>query len=241
MKTSQLIEKNLHRVLEKYEVSKKLTPATVKAWILHDEGKSAMDASNRYQKKWFPYFAALFDRDEFNELLQVFVDAWNYFPHESLRGRSPHQIMQRELKKHPRSRNMNEQRMPDVMVGGRKMSWDAYEKMIAEMERLQVPFKNWVEKDVLPKYEQFLRASRGAETVKKHLEVADIFFERAMHTGFLQLSEIRKEFIQQEFPHWWPTHILMSNLREQEVLSSLRRLFKFITATFGLDIEQFGF
>lgn len=241
-KTEKSVEKNLQKILDKYRLSKQLTVAMIKGWILNDEGESAMDASNRFQKKCFSYFTNVKDIDELNKILQVFVNAWNYFPHKSLEGKSPNRVVQEALAKNPDLRKRRDhQRMPDIIVGGRKMVWDEYWAMLKEMERLQTPFRKFVEDNLLPRYGIFLRESFGEKAVKKHLEVAEIFFERAMRVGFIELKEIRKDFIQKEFPKWWQTHVLTSNLSEKEVLSSLNRLFQFLASAYDIDIKIFGF
>jgi hypothetical protein len=240
MKTSKSIEKNLQKVLDRYRLSQRLTVEMVKNWVFYDDGDSALDASNRFQKKWFKYFVKVKNIDELNDIMQVFVDAWNTFPHKSLGGKSPSQIMYKALKRDADFKNKS-QKMPDVIVGGQKMSWDEYWAMIRVMEKVQIPFKNWVAKDLLPKYRQFLQADLGIKAMKKHMEVADIFFERAMHLGFIEFDQLRKNFVQEEFPKWWQTHVLMSGLSEKEVLSSLQKLFQFISFEYRKDIKKFGF
>jgi len=96
---AKLAEKNLQRLLEKYKLSGKLSIEMIKDWVWLAEGKSAMDASNRFHKKWSKYFKKIEDINELNEALQVFVGAWNYFPHKFLGGRSPEQMIQERLKK----------------------------------------------------------------------------------------------------------------------------------------------
>lgn len=231
----------MKKLLDNYGLSKKLTLEMIKNWIWNDEGDSAMDAHNRFQQKWFKYFAKVKDTDELNKILQVFVDAWNYFPHKFLKGKSPDQVWQEELKKNSRFKKKGRQKMPDVIVGGRRMPWNVYESMMKEIERLQVPFRNWVEKDVLPKYERFLEKKFSHKTVQKHLDVADIFFQRVMAVGFIKFSEIRKGFIQKEFPKWWQTHVMFGSLKEREVVSSLKKLFQFIGFIYDEDIGRFGF
>lgn len=243
IKTPKLVsaEKNLQKLLEKYKLSGKLTLETISDWIWNDEGESTMDASNRFQKKWFKYFSNIKDIDELNKVLQVFVDAWNYFPHRSLGGKSPDQRVREELKKQPSSPVKDNKKMPNIVIGGRKMSWDKYWSMIVEMENLQKPFKKFVEKELLPRYEKFLRENFSPKIMKKHMKIADIFFRRAMHVGFIEFKGIRQDFIQKEFPKWWQTHVLMNSLNEEEVLSSLKELFKFLTSVYGIDIKRFGF
>ena len=103
-----------------------------------------------------------------------------------------------------------------MIVGGQEMDWDDYWAMIKEMEKAQIPFKNWIEKDLLPKYQIFLSQKYQKYTLNKHLEVADHFFHRVLHVGFITLEEIRKDFIQKEFPRWWQTHVLTDSLSEKE-------------------------
>jgi len=237
----ELVEKNLQELLNEYGLSRKLTLEMIRDWTWNDEGESAMDASNRFQKKWFKYFSDIKDIDEFNRILQVFVDAWNYFPHKSLEGRSPDQMVHRALEEDPSLSKKDDKEMPDVVVGDRKISWNEYWAMIAEMEKLQKPFKEFVEKEILPEYNKFLIDKFSPKTARKHVQIADIFFERAMHIGFIEFKDIRKDFVQKEFPKWWQTHILDSELNEKEVLSSLKELFNFLAFLYETDIEKFGF
>lgn len=240
-KTLKEVEKQLQSLLDTYKISKKLTVSKIKQRIFNDEGDSAMDASNRFQKWWIQYFSRVKDIDELNDVLQVFVDAWNSFPHQRLNGKSPNEMVKEALQKNPKLRNEHNQKMPDMIIGGRKIPWDEYWLMIKEMEKLQIPFKKWVKEDVLPAYEKFLEASLRKTALKKHMEVANIFFDRVMHVGFIEMDLIRKDFVQKEFPHWWQTHVMMSNLSEKEVLVSLEKLFCFISSEWGKNIKKFGF
>lgn len=188
------------------------------------------------------YFSHVRSDDEFFTIMQTLVDAWNYFPHQTLAGKSPWRVVQEELKKHPGvQREKQESKMPDVIVGGRTMKWEVYEAMLAEMERVQIPFKNWVEKDILPNYKSYLQSKVGKKMFLKHMRVAEIFFSRVFNVGFIRLDEIRSAFIQKEFPSWWQTHVMMDDLDESEVLSSLKKLFEFISERYNIDIRQFDF
>lgn len=241
IKTIESTEKNLQKLLDKYKLSEKMTVVTIRDWIWNDEGERGLDAVHRFQKKWMKYFARIRNIDELNSIMQVFTDAWNYFPHKSLKGKSPEQMVEESLKKNPSLAKKDNQRMPDMIVGGVKMPWDEYWKMIREMERLQIPFKNWIKSDLLPKYKKFLGQKFSERTIAKHYEVADIFFERVLRVGFIEFEQIRKDFIQKEFPRWWQTHVMMNNLSEKEVISSLRNLFEFINLVYSKDIRKFGF
>lgn len=48
-----------------------------------------MKANREYQDKWMKYFVQVKSMDELNRVLQIFTNAWNYFPHKSLGGKSP--------------------------------------------------------------------------------------------------------------------------------------------------------
>lgn len=240
-KTIESVEKKLQNLLDKYKLPKKINITMVKDWIWNDEGERGLDAVHRFQKKWLKYFARIKDMDELNNIMQIFTDAWNYFPHKSLKGKSPEQMVEKSLKKNPSLARKDNQKKPDIIVGGQKMAWDEYWKMIKEMERMQVPFKNWIKNDLLLKYKKFLEQKFSKKTVDKHYEVADIFFERTLHIGFVHFDQVRKDFIQKEFPRWWQTHVMMNSLSEKEVLSSLRNLFEFINLVCGKDIKKFGF
>lgn len=59
------------------------------------------------------------------------------------------------------------------------------------------------------------------------------FFQRVLHVGFLNLGSIRPEFIQNEFPRWWPTHVMYSNLKPAGVKKSLGILFELIELVYS--------
>ena len=229
-------ERKLQTIVEKHQLTKKLSVSAVQDWVWNEDGNSAIDASNRYQLKWMKFFANV-EGDEFNRVLQVFTDAWNYFPHKPLDGKSPDELFRAQLKNLP-AKNPSPSRKPKVIVGGREMSWNQYTAMITEMERLQIPFKQWVENEVLPEYEMVLKAKFSPKTMDKHMTVADIFFERARYVGFLSFEGIRDGFIQKEFPKWWQTHVMFTSLSEKQIVSSLRSLLSFIEGRYGIKIKQ---
>lgn len=240
IKTIKSVEKNLQNLLDEYKLSGKITVEIVKEWIWNADGESAMDATRKFQKKWMKYFSHVNDIKELNRILQVFVGAWNYFPHKALGGKSPNEKVQEALKKNPELANKN-RKLPDFVVGGRKISWNKYWTMIREMEKQQAPFKTWVDEDLMPKYEKFLGQTVGKNTAKKHKMIARIFFERVLSIGFAEFEMIRRDFIKKEFPCWWQTHVMLSDLSEKEVLSSLKKLFQFIAFVYNKDIKKFGF
>lgn len=215
------VEQRLAELIAKHK-AKHISVPEIKRKIFESDSDDSMTALNRFLKWWSGCFRGV-ENDDFEKLLQTFQDAWNSFPHSSLAGKSPQQVLQEEMKKHPEVMETNARNpMPDVTVGGVTMPWDDYQNMIKQMEKQQKPFKRWIEKTALLAYKKYLETRHKTQkTVEKHYDVADYFFHRALHVGFLDYEKIRPAFAVWEFPAWWPDHILDSNLTEDQVWSSL--------------------
>lgn len=151
-KTHQQVEKALNTLFAKYHIQDKITVEEIKEWIWNASGQ-AMEAINKYHKKCFQLMPEPKDIDEMNDIMQVFTDAWNYFPHKELGGKAPNDLMQEAIKNAPKD-DSAVGGMPKVIVGNREMELGEYENMLKEMEREQKPFKKWINKDVLPKYQK---------------------------------------------------------------------------------------
>jgi len=238
MKNIEDVERELKNLINKYRLGKKLTVKKVKQLVWNESGASAMEAVNKFEKKCFSYFLGM-EKIDFEEIANVFMDAWNHFPHRLLEGKAPNKIYSASSAEE--STISKKRTGPKIIVGGRDMEWEEYEVMLEEMEKQQAPFRNWIETEVKPKYLRYLETTLAKKTAKKHFEVADIFFERVLHVGFIEFDRIGKAFIQKEFPRWWQTHVLMNNLKEKEVVSSLHKLFEFIEFTYNINIKKFGF
>ena len=120
--------------------------------------------------------------------------------------------------------------MPMIVVGGHTMEWDRYWAMLRDMEKRQEPFKKWIE-GVLPEYESHLKNTEKLpkDIVQKLRFIAEMFFDRVLQVGFLDFGGIRPEFIDKEFPHWWPTHVMSPDIiNSKEVRESLKKLTSFI-------------
>ena len=236
-KTPKQVEKALNDLFKKYDVQTKVSVEDIKKWIWNATG-GAMEASNKFQKKCLNLFPPAETIDEMNNIMQVFVDAWNFFPHKELDGKSPDEKYREIYGKKPdeissKSKGKKEE-MPKVRVGGREMEWDEFQLMIKQMEKAQEPFKKWIEKDALPKYKKYLaQIVKVKKACEEHYDVADLFFQRVLHVGFVELKDIRPSFIRSEFPIWWPTHVMYSDLKPAEVKKSLEVLFKFIELVYG--------
>lgn len=237
----ELVERNLRQLLEKYSLSKKLTVGMVRRWI-RDEKRRSMEAVHSYHKKWYRYFRQVKNIDEFNHIMHTFNDAWNAFPHRILGGKSPNQIATEAIQKNPELRKSDDQKqIPKMIVGGREMSWDDYQAMISEMEKTQTPFRTRTKKHLLPAYRRYLENKFTKRTSEKHFYVADMFFYRVLHVGFVDLNGIRRDFIHQEFPRWWQTHVFGVDMSPAEIRSSLKKLFQFINLVDDIDVGKFGY
>jgi hypothetical protein len=192
-----------------------------------------------FRKNFFNYFKNIKGSNEFNILLKIITDAWNVFPHKSLNGKSPQEMVLEALKKSPSLKKQKSDKMPDIIVGGRKMQWDKYWTMIKKMEEMQKPFKQQIEKEIYPLYKNFLTKEKGLskEIIEEHVKVAKIFFERALRVGFLNYEMIRPEFAKYEFPHWWQIHVLFNDRDENEIWSSLQILISFMKEKFNLEMK----
>jgi len=90
-KTVELVEKNLVDILE----DKKITLEEVKKRI-YKEGKNMtpIEASMDFQKWWMTYFESDIEKGvSIKSIMDIFTDAWNYFPHKSLNGKSPNEMV----------------------------------------------------------------------------------------------------------------------------------------------------
>ncbi len=239
-KSPKQVEKALNTLFKKYKIQNKVDVDTIKMWIWNSKGEG-MEPVNKYQKKCFQLFPEPKDIDELNDIMQVFVDAWNHFPHKELGGKAPCDLIEESMKNAP-EKNKEERRMPKVRVGNQEMEWEEYEAMLKEMEKAQKPFKKWIENDALPKYKKYLdQLLKHERTRKEYYDVAERFFDRALHVGFTELKLIHPKFVQQDFPRWWPTHIMYSNLTPVQVRKKLEKLFAFIELVYKVRIDQFGF
>lgn len=126
---------------------------------------------------------------------------------------------------------------PTMVVGGVAMPWGEFNAMISEMEMRQKPFKAWIKNEFAPAYSNFLRENLKEKAVGRHEGIADIFFERVLHVGFLMYEDIRPEFALVEFPRWWDTHVIGMTLTASQVASSIRKLSEFVRETYNFQMN----
>lgn len=92
MDSQETIKKELDELIEKYNLADKFTVDDVIDWIANEDEPDTMKANREYQDKWMKYFVQAESVDKLNRVLQIFTNAWNYFPHKSLGGKSPVQM-----------------------------------------------------------------------------------------------------------------------------------------------------
>lgn len=229
------IEIDLSNIINKYGISGKLSVDKIKKIIFNDNKLSASEAFDEFEIKVLKFFPITEDIDELNLIIQTLNNAWNYFPHAALGGKSPHEMIDNNVDK-----NITNKKMPNVIVGDHEMSWEEYEIMIKEMEKLQKPFKNWID-NLLPEYKKYLEKTLSTKIVEKHCQIAGLFFERVLYVGFINFDDIRSDFIHKDFPDWWRTNVVFGKYRKTTVVSSIYKLFSFIQLTTLRDIKKFGF
>ena len=181
---------------------------------------------------------AMFDNGDSSNLsnvLELVSDAWNYFPHKILGGLSPAEKLLEYDKKNPKKTQNNDKVMPKVRVGDREMSWDAYETMLTEMEKVQEPFKKWIA-GVLKDYKSSLeKEGLSKKMIEKHNLVAETFFDRVLWLGWFDFASIRPAFISTEFPKWWKAHVISSGINDhKEVQNSVGKLARFVEERYKL-------
>lgn len=88
-KTQKEFEKELDEFIKKYSASD-ISVEEIKDWVNNEIG-APLEASHTFQERFFKAFA---DTEvDFNDVVQIATEAWNIFPHKSLDGKSPNQMI----------------------------------------------------------------------------------------------------------------------------------------------------
>lgn len=115
------------------------------------------------------------------------------------------------------------------------MEWDQYWAMLRDMEKRQKPFKKWIEKEFTPAYDKYLKKNFTKRASESHLRVAELFFDRTLHVGFLNFESIRHAFALKEFPRWWKTHVMGVSETPTQVAASVKVLLAFAKEAYQLE------
>ena len=93
MKDKNSIRNDLEIIIKKYHLEKNIDVSTVIGWVANEDEPDSMKSNREYQQKWFMYLEKISDVDDINYFIEVFTDIWNYFPHKSLNGLSPIELI----------------------------------------------------------------------------------------------------------------------------------------------------
>jgi hypothetical protein len=94
-RTIEEVEQNLATILTKYALTEQVTVQEIKEWVWNESG-DPMQANKEYMGRWMKFFDLHFDNPDFKMVMDAFTDAWNYFPHKLLGGKSPRQMFELE-------------------------------------------------------------------------------------------------------------------------------------------------
>ncbi len=91
MKTEKQVEKELEEFIGKYlPIGSNLSVEMVKKWVYEESG-APLEASHKFQDQFLKYFKGT--KADLNDLLQMTMECWNAFPHKTLKGKSPSQMV----------------------------------------------------------------------------------------------------------------------------------------------------
>ena len=89
------VEAMLDELIVEYKLEDRLSVEIVKEWILNETG-DPMQANKEYIAKWDSFFDVSLSDYKYQMIMDAFTDAWNYFPHKSLGGKSPISMLEEE-------------------------------------------------------------------------------------------------------------------------------------------------
>lgn len=149
-KTVKEAERNLEDLIKRCGLEKRITLAQVREEVLSDDGDDAKAANDRYFAKIFKVIRDV-PEESHNDAIQAFMDAWNFFPHKVLGGKSPMEMLEEakargeapefiggfspveifaELYRLPRERAKREH----ARLGGKPHEFARFENMLAKIE-----------------------------------------------------------------------------------------------------------
>ncbi len=235
LKNEQMrIRKELNGVLAEFKLSTQLSVDDIIDLVYHAGERWRDKAHLQFQKEISKKLSRVRDQEHVFTILELSFQCWNYFPHKDL-GKTPFELTQEFAPKKSATKPKTD---PKVIVGGREMTLAEYQTMLAEMEKVQIPFKAWLFEKILPAYKEYLESRYKQKTIKKHYLVASILFERILTIGFISPEHVRPDFLYEEFPAWWQTHVMFGDYNETTIENSVMELMYFIEVTTGVIMDQ---
>ena len=231
-KSPQEALKNLTELIDKKK-PKSLTVVMIKKMVENENGDPKMSVNN-YVMKTMKDFQKEKSIDELNKITGIFMDFWNYWPHKSLNNKSPSDLITKEMEK--QKKYQTKTKNIKVRVGNTEMSWGDYELMLKKKEKAQKPFKEWIEEKFKPDYSVYLENKYSKRVYETRQDVCNLFFDRCLYLGFIDLEKIRPEYAIIEFPCWWQTHVMWGSLSETRISGYIEDMFVFIYDKYGREV-----
>jgi len=229
--TTKAVEANLKDIIEKYDLSQKISIAKVKTWVASEVGEpNTKEAFEKYVATWSQYLPKIEDIEEMNQIFTAFIDAWNYFPHKSLDNKAPVEVKDKTIKARllPKA-GTQKTASPKPTNAAEALAMEFYKEIFKKQE----PFIDWVYRDALPSYEKYLeKVYPTLKARKRHMAIATLFLDRCIRLGFENYEEIPKRFIYNIFPRFWEENIFPEPLTARQVTQSLNKLFTFVYHNF---------
>lgn len=194
----------------------------------------------------FMKIVAMFDRgrpEEMGTILEVINDAWNYFPHKALGGKSPQEKMLEQFGNDEKKftgeisnvKKQAEKQLSDELEKEKKLLEDHFEYAKKHTDE----YLNWCFKEVLPNYEKHLKKSKlKKEKIEEALGVADIFLHRCGELGFFDFRRIHPGFFE-DFPNSIEIEDTKNKtkLSKNTVKENLNNFLSFLEIYYGIDVN----
>ena len=95
LKNQATIEKRLSQIIQKYKVENTLSVEQIRTWVAEEDGPPNTTYKQFIQRAFAP-FGHVQDGKDAQRIISVLNDAWNFFPHNSLAGKTPMETLQEE-------------------------------------------------------------------------------------------------------------------------------------------------
>lgn len=235
-------QNRLRRKFDELSKSLKLDKKISSDWIVnlvHEAGERWGEKAHlHFQKEISKKLSRLKKEEDVFSIIELAFQCWNYFPHKDMGNKTPFELAHELAEKQPPFPAKNKKTLPTVVVGDQKMSFQEYQAMLEEMERVQVPFRAWLKGEVLPKYKLYLETNFKKKTIEKHYSIADILCDRLFQVGFISPEHVRPDFLYVDFPIWWQTHVMFGNYNETTVENSVIDFMNYIDRTTGVVMDN---
>jgi len=202
--------------------------------LIHTAGTNWGDSAHQeFQKVVLGHLNRVKNPDEMFKVLQLVFECWNFFPHQDMKNRCPYELAQEYATSNPSTEKVE----PQIKVGNQTFTLTEFEARNKHIEKEQVPFREWLIMVILPAYKIFLTDNYKPKTADKHYIIAEILCDRLLYVGFTSPLHLRAEFLYDEFPVWWQTHVAFGNYKETTIENSVMDFVNFVEAAAGVSLD----